>query len=89
MPAGFIGASLQRAAALDQIDNQHYNRNHEQDMNEPTQGVRANQSKKPEHKQNHKYCPEHKVPFGSVLSSFVPERAVALVGMKKSRLRFR
>jgi hypothetical protein len=45
-----MGARLQWAAALNQIDNQHYNRNHEQNMNESAQGVGANQSKKPEHK---------------------------------------
>jgi hypothetical protein len=44
---------------LDQIDNQNHNRNNEQDMNESTQGVGADQSKQPEHKQDHKYCPEH------------------------------
>jgi len=34
MPAGFIAAKLQRTPALDQIDNQHHNRNDEQDVNE-------------------------------------------------------
>jgi len=62
--AGFIAVSLQRAATLDQIDNQHYNRNDEQDMNESAQSVGADQSKQPEHKQDYKYCPEHRVPFG-------------------------
>jgi hypothetical protein len=33
-------------------------------MNESAQCVGADQSKQPEHKQNNKYCPEHKVPFG-------------------------
>jgi hypothetical protein len=33
-------------------------------VNESAQRIRANQSKQPEHKQNHKYCPEHKIPFG-------------------------
>jgi hypothetical protein len=41
MTAGFIGPSLQRAAALDQIDNQHHNRNDKQDVNESTQRVGA------------------------------------------------
>jgi hypothetical protein len=39
--AGFIWAILQRAAALDQIDNQHHNRNDEQDVNESAQRIRA------------------------------------------------
>ena len=62
--AGFVVVSLQRPAALDQIDNQHYNRNDEQDMNESAQSVGADQSKQPEHQQDYKYCPEHRVPFG-------------------------
>jgi hypothetical protein len=61
---GFIVARLQRAPALDQIDDQNHNRNNEQDMNESAQCVGADQSKQPEHKQDNKYCPEHKVPFG-------------------------
>ena len=65
MPAGFIGASLQSPAALDQIDNQHDNRQDEQDMNEAAQRVGADQSKQPEDQQNDKDGPEHKVgPFG-------------------------
>jgi len=39
--AGFIVASLQRAPALDQIDNQNHNRKNEQDMNESAQCVGA------------------------------------------------
>jgi hypothetical protein len=64
MPAGFIGASLQGTPALNQIDNQYHNGEHEQDVNESAQRVGADQSKQPEHKQDHKYSPEHKVPFG-------------------------
>jgi hypothetical protein len=41
MAVGFIGASLQWAAALDQIDNQHHNRNNEQDVNESAQRIGA------------------------------------------------
>jgi hypothetical protein len=32
-------------------------------VNEAAERVGADQSKKPEHKQDHKYCPEHKVSF--------------------------
>jgi hypothetical protein len=63
MPASFIAASLQWSAALDQIDNQHHKRNNEQNVNEITDMKR--EPKQPEHQQDHKYCPEHKVvPFG-------------------------
>jgi hypothetical protein len=63
MPAGFIGARLQRTPALNQIDNQHYNGKYEQDVNESPQGVGADQSKQPKHKQDHKDCPEHRNSF--------------------------
>jgi hypothetical protein len=39
MPAGFIAASLQHPAALDQLDNQHNERNNQQEMDESAQGV--------------------------------------------------
>ena len=64
MTAGFIWASSQRSPALDQIDNQHHDRNDEQDVNESTHRVGADQSKEPEHQQDHEYCPQHNVPFG-------------------------
>ena len=63
IPADLIVASLQWSAALDQLDDQHHNSNHEEEMNEAAERVGADQSKKPEHKQDHKYCPEHKVSF--------------------------
>src|SRR5439155_27385876 len=61
--ASFIGASLQRPAALDQLENQHHNRNDQQDMNESPKRVGDDQPKQPEHQQDHEYCPEHKVSF--------------------------
>jgi hypothetical protein len=46
---GFIIPSLQWPAALDQLDDQHHDRNDEQDVNESAQGVEADPSKQPEH----------------------------------------
>src|SRR5207249_1235269 len=40
---------------------QHHDRNYEQDVNEAAQRIGADQSKQPEHQQDHEYCPEHKV----------------------------
>jgi len=57
MPAGFIG--LERAASAEEVDDQNYNREHEQNMNESAQGVRTDQTHQPEHQQYDKYCPEH------------------------------
>ena len=84
MAAGFIDLRLQCAAALDQIDNQHHNRNDEQNMNESTHRVGADQSKEPEHQQDHEYCPQHNVPFGWVTCSFVGWGSVALIEIKIS-----
>jgi hypothetical protein len=84
MTAGFIWASSQRSPALDQIDNQHHDRNDEQDVNESTQRVGADQSKQPEHQQDHEYCPQHNIPFGSVTCSFVRCGSAALMESKIS-----
>src|SRR5436190_22989321 len=82
MAASFIGASLQRPAALDQLENQHHNRNDEQDMNESAQRVGADQPKQPEHQQDHEYCPEHRG-FLSV-KSYLPSREAVLLRLSKS-----
>jgi len=84
MAAGFIGAILQWSAPLDQIDNQHHNRNDEQDVNESAQRVRAYQPKQPQHQQDHEYCPQHKIPFGSVTCSIVGCGSPALMEIKIS-----
>jgi hypothetical protein len=47
--AGFINSILQGAPALNQLDNQHHDRNDEQNVNESAQRVGADQSKQPEH----------------------------------------
>jgi hypothetical protein len=66
-----LAPSLQRTAALDQIDNQHHDRNNEQDMNESAQRIGADESKEPKHQQDHEYCPEHKIlSVGSHVSSW-------------------
>jgi hypothetical protein len=51
-------------ATTQEIDHQHHDREDQQDVNEPTQGVRTNQAEQPEHEQNYEDCPKHfKVPF--------------------------
>jgi hypothetical protein len=84
MRIGVTDSNLKWPAALDQIDNQHYNRNDEQDMNESAQRVGADQPKQPEHQQDHEYCPEHKIPFGWVTCSFVGWGSGALIESKIS-----
>jgi hypothetical protein len=57
MPAGFIW--LECAASAEKVDDQDYNRDHEQNVNESAHGVRSDQTKQPEHQQDDKYCPKH------------------------------
>src|SRR5260370_12870146 len=79
MPAGFIGTRLQGTPALNQIDNQHHNGEHEQDLNKSAQRVGPDQSKHPKHEQDHKYSPEHS--FLSVESylCFASRPSIALI----------
>src|SRR5260370_5390930 len=87
MPAGFIGTRLQGTPALNQIDNQHHNGEHEQDVNESAQRVGADQSKQPKHEQDHKYSPEHR--FLSVESylCFASRTSIALIELKNRDMR--
>jgi len=63
MPAGFMKSRpLYPASAGHEIDNQHHDREHEQDVNESTHRVRANEAQKPQHQQNNEYCPQHNFP---------------------------
>jgi hypothetical protein len=64
---------------LNQIDDQHYDCDDEQNVNESAERVRANQSKKPEHEQNHEDSPKHKGFLSIVLLPFVPGPAGALI----------
>ena len=64
-PAG-LEVELAKRASLDcgpattqEIDHQHHDREDQQDVNEPTQGVRTNQAEQPEHEQNYEDCPKH------------------------------
>ena len=51
---GFI-----RAPALDDADQDDRQRDHQQDVDEPTQRVRRHHSEQPEHQQDHEDRPEH------------------------------
>ena len=58
MTAGFIWASSQRSPALDQIDNQHHDRNDEQDVNQARRNLEG-QTENPKDEQEHDERPEH------------------------------
>jgi hypothetical protein len=58
MPAGF---TLQGSTALDQIDDQNDDSDHQENMNESAHGVGAHQSQKPQNEQNYKDSPKHTI----------------------------
>jgi hypothetical protein len=58
MPAGF---TLQGSTALDQIDDQNHDSDHQEDMDESAKGIGGNQSQKPQNQQNYKDSPKHTI----------------------------
>jgi hypothetical protein len=48
---------------LNQVNNEHNDGNHEQEMDQTAANV-AKKAKKPEHDQDNNYSPEHGIPFG-------------------------
>ena len=54
---------LNPSSPLDQVNNQHDDRNYEQEMDQTAANV-AKKAKKPEHDQDNNYSPEHGIPFG-------------------------
>src|ERR1051325_5486716 len=58
-PPGFMARRLNSSTG-DEINNQHHDGEHEQDVNESTERVRTHQAEQPKHQQNNEYCPQHK-----------------------------
>jgi TPR repeat protein len=50
---------LLKAAALNKSEENYHNRDHQQDMNESTHGVRRDQTKEPEDNENDGNCLKH------------------------------
>jgi hypothetical protein len=53
---------LEPSSALNQVNNQHDNRDNEQEVNQAPANM-ADEAKKPEHDQDDNYSPEHKYSF--------------------------
>jgi hypothetical protein len=51
-----------RPASTDELDEQDHERDHEQNVDEPSQGVGADDSKQPKNQQDYKDSPEHRSP---------------------------
>jgi len=56
-------SGLEPSSALNQVNNQDDDRNHEQEMDQATANV-ADEAKKPENDQDDNYSPEHGYSFG-------------------------
>src|ERR1039457_3017223 len=48
-----------RSSARYQLDNQHHQRKHQENVNESAEGVAAHEAKQPQNQEDHKDCPEH------------------------------
>jgi hypothetical protein len=74
-----IKRSLNPAPAGDEVDDQDDDGQDQQDVDEATHRVGADQAKEPKHQQNNEYCPQHNFSSGLGFPSFVPRRIGALV----------
>src|SRR5947209_7363104 len=59
IPAGFTLRILERPPAANQLQNEHHQGDHQQDVNVRSQNVEADKSKQPEDQQDHKDSPKH------------------------------
>src|SRR3990172_8034189 len=59
LPQRSIPRALQGLSSLNEINQYHHDRDDEEDVNESSHCVRADQTKEPEDKQNDRYSPEH------------------------------
>jgi hypothetical protein len=57
----------QAAAAADQVEDQHDNSDHDQDVDKPAANVKR-EAEQPQNQQNYKDCPEHRFSFESCTS---------------------
>src|SRR5690348_5653701 len=61
IPAGFTRQRLQRSTAADQLQNEHHEGDHQQNVNVSTEHVEPDKSEQPQNQQDYKYCPKHNV----------------------------
>src|SRR5262245_22086377 len=65
------------ATALNQLDYEHHDREDEQNVDEPSDGVRAHQSERPENEEHDEDGPEHRASLPRRQSTAVPSRRSA------------
>jgi hypothetical protein len=60
---GFIAVrSSNHSSPGDQLNHQHHQSNHKQNVDETAQRIRGNQPQHPQNEKNHKDCPKHRSP---------------------------
>src|SRR2546421_8359663 len=70
-----LAQSSYDGAALDEPHQHDHDRSHQQEVNEPPEGVRADQAQGPQHEQQHSDCPQH-VLASSISDRTLPRRAI-------------
>jgi len=53
---------LYPASTGDEINNQHHDGDHEQDMDESAKCISTYQTEQPKNQENNEYCPQHNFP---------------------------
>src|ERR1017187_6579197 len=79
--AGHDSALTKNPAPLNQADYHYYQRNDQQDVNQPAGGVRGCQSRSPQNQQNYTDCPNHLfAPWPCITARAGPKRRAELHG---------
>lgn len=66
-------------ASLDQANHHYYQRNYQQDVNQPAGGVGSGEPQRPQYEQNNEKCPKHlSAPSLVITASTGPKRRVEL-----------
>jgi hypothetical protein len=74
---------LERTPALDQINDENNDCDHDQEMNQTAADVHR-ETKKPKYEQNNEDSPEHRLPFALSLYDFVSRGPIALMSILDS-----
>jgi hypothetical protein len=80
-PPQSFTSRLNGSASRDQLDDQHYERDHEKDVNESAECVRRDNTKQPQHEKDYKNGPKHRSPPGdssSTTQALTPDRVRGL-----------
>lgn len=69
------------SSAGHEVEDEGDDREHEQDVDEPAERVRRNQSQKPQDEQNYEQCPKHRrTPFFRNIPATALEHSICVLG---------